>query len=263
MSAIELDEVIPGRSAEVVPAHDRQAPGGLHDPVDEGLGSAGTTIPLPLLGASSGKSHAANRRHPDLEPRFATVEWSRRRRHPSSRDRARTPARRPASRVRSRRATSRVLELIRSTRARDRTRRGRLRDDRAPRRDASTRRFPCDPRRRALAVLDPAHARRDPAGCAASRSAVDAARCQSARGCPIAARCTTTRSRTFLTSVLGACPPEILLVPVAVRERVVIVLFGEPAPALSLRRSTRARRPRRRHGARADPQGEALGARRA
>jgi Type II secretion system (T2SS), protein E, N-terminal domain len=34
-------------------------------------------------------------------------------------------------------------------------------------------------------------------------------------------------SRTFLISVLGACPPEILLVPVAVRERVVGVLFGE------------------------------------
>jgi hypothetical protein len=34
-------------------------------------------------------------------------------------------------------------------------------------------------------------------------------------------------SRAFLTSVLGACPPEILLVPVTVRERVVGVLFGE------------------------------------
>lgn len=34
-------------------------------------------------------------------------------------------------------------------------------------------------------------------------------------------------SRTFLASVLGACPPEILLVPVTVRERVVGVLFGE------------------------------------
>jgi len=34
-------------------------------------------------------------------------------------------------------------------------------------------------------------------------------------------------SRTFLTSVLGACPAEILLVPVTVRERVVGVLFGE------------------------------------
>ena len=34
-------------------------------------------------------------------------------------------------------------------------------------------------------------------------------------------------SRTFLIAVLGACPPEILLVPVAVRERVVGVLFGE------------------------------------
>jgi hypothetical protein len=34
-------------------------------------------------------------------------------------------------------------------------------------------------------------------------------------------------SRTFLVAVLGACPAEILLVPVAVRERVVGVLFGE------------------------------------
>ena len=34
-------------------------------------------------------------------------------------------------------------------------------------------------------------------------------------------------SRQFLTTVLGMCPAEILLVPVAVRERVVGVLFGE------------------------------------
>jgi hypothetical protein len=34
-------------------------------------------------------------------------------------------------------------------------------------------------------------------------------------------------SRQFLANVLGSCPPEILLVPVAVRDRVVGVLFGE------------------------------------
>jgi len=34
-------------------------------------------------------------------------------------------------------------------------------------------------------------------------------------------------SRTFLAAALGACPPEILLVPISVRERVVGVLFGE------------------------------------
>jgi hypothetical protein len=34
-------------------------------------------------------------------------------------------------------------------------------------------------------------------------------------------------SRAFLVAILGACPPEMLLVPVAVRERVVGVLFGE------------------------------------
>jgi len=34
-------------------------------------------------------------------------------------------------------------------------------------------------------------------------------------------------SRNFLAATLGACPAEILLVPVAVRERVVGVLFGE------------------------------------
>jgi hypothetical protein len=34
-------------------------------------------------------------------------------------------------------------------------------------------------------------------------------------------------SRTFLAASLGACPPEILLVPITVRERVVGVLFGE------------------------------------
>ncbi len=34
-------------------------------------------------------------------------------------------------------------------------------------------------------------------------------------------------SRAFLEDVLGVCPPEILLVPITVRERVVGVLFGE------------------------------------
>jgi hypothetical protein len=34
-------------------------------------------------------------------------------------------------------------------------------------------------------------------------------------------------SRAFLSATLGACPPEILLVPIAVRERVVGVLFGD------------------------------------
>jgi hypothetical protein len=34
-------------------------------------------------------------------------------------------------------------------------------------------------------------------------------------------------SRQFLANLLGACPPEILLVPVAIRDRVVGVLFGE------------------------------------
>jgi len=34
-------------------------------------------------------------------------------------------------------------------------------------------------------------------------------------------------SRNFLEAILGVCPPEILLVPITVRERVVGVLFGE------------------------------------
>lgn len=34
-------------------------------------------------------------------------------------------------------------------------------------------------------------------------------------------------SSAFLTSLLGACPPELLLVPISVRERVVGVVFGE------------------------------------
>jgi len=34
-------------------------------------------------------------------------------------------------------------------------------------------------------------------------------------------------SRNYLEAILGVCPPEILLVPITVRERVVGVLFGE------------------------------------
>jgi hypothetical protein len=34
-------------------------------------------------------------------------------------------------------------------------------------------------------------------------------------------------SRVFLQATLGACPPELLLVPISVRERIVGVLFGD------------------------------------
>ncbi len=75
------------------------------------------------------------------------------------------------------------------------------------------------------------------------------------RACPTAARCSTTRAASFLTTVLGACPPEILLVPVTVRERVrrSACSASRPACATHVRRSSQAsRHARRRHGARAD-----------
>ena len=60
MSAIELDDAIPQRNVDIVPAHlatRRHAAAPIeHDQVDDGWGPPGTTIPPPLLGAIPGSA---------------------------------------------------------------------------------------------------------------------------------------------------------------------------------------------------------------
>ena len=62
MSAIELDNAIPNRAGEVVPGHLAKKPPMTieSDPLDDGWGPPGTTIPPPLLGAVPGTGDDAD-----------------------------------------------------------------------------------------------------------------------------------------------------------------------------------------------------------
>ncbi len=224
MSAVELDEVIPGRSVDVVPAHlaKRHAD---YDPVDDGWGPPGTTIPPPLLGAIPGSVEPASGVIPmpnlDSQP-LMVAPPSPPERVPS---RSHTSSETGLTRALER-ATSRVLELIRSL-------------DHARERDEVVDAM--------IAHLSETHRR---AGFLATRGGElslfsikptidvippDALRLdrpstlQDVVGTrlPYRGPMHDDASRTFLTAVLGTCPPEILLVPITVRERVVGVLFGE------------------------------------
>ncbi len=228
MTAVELDEVIPDRSSEVVPAHlDKRHVD--YDPVDEGWGPPGTTIPPPLLGAipgavepsSSGVIPISNL---DSQPLMVAPALAPEISRPSG------PRIDPSTETgltrALERATSRVLELIRSL-------------EHATERDQVVAVM--------IAHLGETHRR---AGFLATRAGElslfsirpkldvlppDALRLdrpstlQDVVGTrlPYRGPMHDDTSRTFLTAVLGACPPEILLVPITVRERVVGVLFGE------------------------------------
>jgi hypothetical protein len=223
MSAVELDDVIPERKSDVVPAHlSRRSVD--YDPVDDGWGPPGTTIPPPLLGAIPGSDES---RHsgvipiPDVDsaplimaPPLPPEAGPNRRRSPSDGGRA------------LEQATSRVLELIHTL-------------DHTTERDQVVAVM--------IAHLAETHQR---AGFFAARGGELALFAITPRvpSIPYAAlrldRPSTLQdvvgtrlpyrgpmhdeaSRQFLVAALGACPPEILLVPVSVRERVVGVLFGD------------------------------------
>lgn len=224
MSAVELDDAIPERTTEIVPAHlaRRRID---HDAVDDGWGPPGTTIPPPLLGAIPGSEDEDT---PSTIP-MPSVDSSPLLVEPPQ------PASAPAGLALVRAletATARAIEVIRQL-------------ERAQSRDQVVDIM--------LSHLAEAHHR---AGFFVARPAatkgVSELSLFAMKPRPEIAPFATLRldrpstlqdvvgtrlpyrgpmhddaSRSFLVSVLGACPAEILLVPVAVRERVVGVLFGE------------------------------------
>ncbi|HEY3804617.1 MAG TPA: hypothetical protein VGL61_18505 [Kofleriaceae bacterium] len=221
MSTIELDEMIPDRSAEIVPAHLEVVAD--DEDVDDGWGPPGTTIPPPLLGAIPGNEDAPLGLIPlpDLERQPLLVSPA----SPPDHARPHTQTEVGVARMLEQ-ATMRVLELIqRLELATDRdevvaTMIAHLADTHRRAgffavRAGELSLFAIVPR---LAAMPAATLRLDRTSTLAD---VVATRL------PYRGPMHDAASRTFLQSVLGACPAEILLVPIVVRDRVVGVLFGE------------------------------------
>jgi hypothetical protein len=228
MSAVELDEAIPDRAdaAAILAAKpvNRQID---YDPVDEGWGPPGTTIPPPLLGAIPGSHDEASDQHiplADVDSAPLIVA------PPSPPEPARGAPlvdRSAPSLVRAlEEATSRSIEVIHAL-------------ERAHTRDevislmsthlAQTHRragfFSIKNGELTLFSSVPKSEIQNGASLRLDRPST----LQDVVGTRLQYRgpMHDDASRSFLTSALGSCPPEILLVPVAVRERVVGVLFGE------------------------------------
>ena len=237
MSAVELEDVIPGRSSQVIPTHiddtgtkKRAAPPPpADDDLDDGWGPPGTTIPPPLLGAVPGATTTRVAEASRSPNRLRAAD-----RRAAAAAGARAASRRPSTEAGLSRALEEATSACSSSstpRARDRSRPDHRADDRAPRRESHRRAgfFAMREPVAAVAVRDHAAHRRDAGARSCASIARRRCRTSSARACPIAGRCTTTRAALSCSAMLGTCPPEILLVPVAVRERVVGVLFGEHA----------------------------------
>ena len=225
MTAVELDDVIPERRSEMIPGHLAKSVD--YDPVDEGWGPPGTTIPPPLLGAIPGAEQSAE--HSGVIP-IPNIDSAPLMVAPpvppeAGPNRMRPPSDAGISRAMEN-ATARVLELIHTldhTTERDQVvavmiahlaethqragffaaRGGELSLF------AITPRVPSMPH--AQLRLDRPSTLQDVVG----------------TRLPYRGPMHDDVSRQFLTASLGACPPEILLVPVSVRERVVGVLFGD------------------------------------
>jgi hypothetical protein len=221
MTAIELDDMVPGRSSEIMPAHLEQ-PAPQDD--DDDWGPPGSTIPPPLLGSIPGSfdEHSGVIPIPDVDTAPLIMA-------PPSAPQAgsRPPTTSDAGLARALQdATNRVFDLIRTL-------------DHTSDRDQVIAVM--------IAHLAESHQR---AGCFVTRGGELALFAVLPRvpTMPIAtlrldrpstlADVVGTRlpyrgpmhdeaSRMFVTSVLGSSPPELLLVPISVRERVVGVLFGD------------------------------------
>lgn len=221
MSAIELDAVIPGRSSDVIPAHLVKQTA---EETDDGWGPPGTTIPPPLLGAIPGAIEPRSGIIPlpdvDSAPLMVAPPSA-----PEPGARPHTISEMGLARALEE-ATARVLELIHTL-------------DHTTDRDQVIAVL--------IAHLAESHHR---AGFFAARggelslfaimprmSSVPAATLRLDRPStlqdvvgtrlPYRGPMHDEASRMFLQATLGACPAELLLVPIAVRERTVGVLFGE------------------------------------
>jgi hypothetical protein len=236
MSAVELDEVIPERKADVVPAHlaRRDGPVALndtaeqrridYDPVDDGWGPPGTTIPPPLLGAIPGGEDRDSGVIPMPNMESAPLMVA----SPAPPEPSRGTTAETATGL-SRAlddAVAHVLELIRALEtARDRDGVVALMIAHLSETHMRAGFFAVRAGELSLFAMSP----RTAASSAASLRLDRPSTLQDVVGTrlPYRGPMLDDASRTFLAAVLGACPPEILLVPVSVRERVVGVLFGE------------------------------------
>jgi hypothetical protein len=226
MSALELDDVIPGRVSQAIPAHLVEKPRNKidWDPTDDGWGPPGTTIPPPLLGdipLSEDQDGMIPLPDMDSAPLIVAPPVP-----PERSQRAQSLGGEEGLSRALEAATMRVLELIHTL-------------DHTTTRDQVVAVM--------IAHLAETHQR---AGFFAARGGelslfaitprVPTMPWQTLRldrpstlqdvvgtRLPYRGPMLDNISREFLTSTLGACPPEILLVPVSVRERVVGVLFGD------------------------------------
>lgn len=235
MSAAELDAAVPGRAGVVARAAAID-----YDPLDDGWGPPGTTIPPPLLGAVPGSEpREANAAIPvpdvDSAPLLVAPPHAPESRQSQSAIPLPTGAA-PGSGpletsgqtlVRAlEEATSRAIELIRNLEA-------------APDRDhvidllvahlATTHRragfFAVKGGELSLFAVSPRPASLPFAALRLDRPST----LQDVVGTrlPYRGPMHDEQSRAFLAAALGDAPPEILLVPITIKERVVGVLFGE------------------------------------
>jgi hypothetical protein len=236
MTAVELDDVIPERSAEVVPAHlerQRTEP----ESVDDGWGPPGTTIPPPLLGALPGAEedeHTDRSKIPvanvSAVPLFVTPPAP----PESTRSSPALPESSGSILVRALEdATSRAVQLIHALeRAKDRDEVITLMISHLAQSHRRAGFFAVRPGTDANKLGELAVWLVQPGPSAPSQATLRLDRPSTLQDVvgtrlPYRGPMHDDVSRTFLASALGVCPPEILLVPVTVRERVVGVLFGE------------------------------------
>jgi hypothetical protein len=227
MTALELDEMIPERKSEVIPAHLGRGESPQIEDVDDGWGPPGSTIPPPLLGAIPGGLGHSTRSSgvipiPDVDsaPLIVAPPVP-----PERGARAQTTTEAGLSRALED-ATARVLELIHTldhTTNRDQIiavmiahlAESHRRAGFFAMRVGALQLFAITPRMpemsSATLVLDRPSTLADVVG----------------TRLPYRGPMLDEISRGFFAATLGACPPELLLVPIAVRERVVGVLFGD------------------------------------
>jgi len=212
MSAVDLAAVMPERGAQQVD----------FDPIDDGWGPPGTTIPPPLLGAIPGSVEPQSGIIPipsmDSAPLLVTP--------PAAPETSRPDLSAQTLGRALEEATARVLDLIRlleHAQERDEVVAAMVEHLAKTHRRAGF--FAARAGELSLFAMSPRPAEMSTAGLRLDRPST----LQDVVGTrlPYRGPMHDDASRSFLAAVLGASPPEILLVPVAVRERVVGVLFGE------------------------------------